>query len=131
MFAIDLVRCLVSILSLKSVGDIALSGLPRFQEVSLLKINYTLFPFAVCLLKLHLNHTAIFTPDPAHLRNWTFMGVFGVVASFFLNTGHISHPAKCASACVNKMSAMSSSVRGFKSVHCLVARKTYAKTSNK
>jgi hypothetical protein len=57
------------ILSLKSVGDIALSGLPRFQEVSLLKINYTQFPFAIALFKLHLNHAAIFAPNPAYLRN--------------------------------------------------------------
>ena len=33
-----------------------------------------------------------------------------------MQTGHISYPAKCASACVNKMRAVSSSVRGFKSV---------------
>jgi len=78
------VRFLVSILSLKNAGDIALSGLPRFYDASLLKINYALFPFSAALLKLHLNHTAILTPNPAHLRDRAFMCVFGVVAGFFL-----------------------------------------------
>jgi len=41
-------------------------------------------PFSVCLFKLHLNHTAILAPDSAYLRDRTIMGVFGVVASFFL-----------------------------------------------
>jgi hypothetical protein len=27
---------------------------------------HVLFPLAVCLFKLHLNHPAILTPDPAH-----------------------------------------------------------------
>jgi hypothetical protein len=43
-----------------------------------------LLPFSASLLKLHLNHTAILTPNPSHLGDWTFMGVFGVVAGFFL-----------------------------------------------
>jgi len=33
------------------------------------KINYALFPFSAALLKLHLNHTAILTPNPTHLQN--------------------------------------------------------------
>jgi hypothetical protein len=47
------------------------------------KVHF-LYPFAVCLLKLHLNHSAILTPNSTHLRYRTVMGVFGVVAGFFL-----------------------------------------------
>jgi len=50
----------------------------------LLKIVCSLFPFAVCLFKLHLNHSAFLTPDPPHLRYRTVMGIFGIVAGFFL-----------------------------------------------
>jgi hypothetical protein len=46
--------------------------------------GFKLFPFSATLLKLHLNHPAILTPNPAHLRNWTVVGVLGVVAGFFL-----------------------------------------------
>src|SRR5674536_74831 len=39
---------------------------------------HVLFPFSIYLLKLHLNHTAIFTPNPAYLRDRAFIGVFGM-----------------------------------------------------
>jgi hypothetical protein len=42
-----------------------------------------------------------------------------------------NYPAKCESACVNKMRAMSSSVHGFKSVYYLIAIITHAKISSK
>jgi hypothetical protein len=43
-----------------------------------------LFPLTICLLKLHLNHTAVLTSNPPHLRHWTILGIFGVVAGFLL-----------------------------------------------
>jgi hypothetical protein len=51
--------------------------------------GHVLFLFAFCLPKLHLNQMAILIPDHAHLRNWVFMGVFGVVTYFLLT--HWTH----------------------------------------
>jgi len=36
-------------------------------------------PLAVCLFKLHLNHTALFTAKPAHLRDPSFGSIFSAV----------------------------------------------------
>jgi hypothetical protein len=55
-----------------------------FRLLLFFRSRRVLFPLAVCLFKLHLNHTAIFAPNSAHLGYWIFMGIFGVVAGFFL-----------------------------------------------
>jgi hypothetical protein len=59
-----------------------LSGL---KEVNTKKLDFNrLLPFAVCLFKLHLDDTAILTPNPLHLRDMCALirrAFFALVAS--------------------------------------------------
>jgi hypothetical protein len=73
-----MVTCNLEALKLKSFGN---QVIPPQKPIAEFPVNLTftgnalnyclfkLFPFSATLLKLHLNHTEILTPNPTHLRS--------------------------------------------------------------
>ncbi len=70
----------------------------RAKGASLLRSRYFLFPFAVWLFKLQLNHTALFTAKPAYLRDLSFVSIFGVV----LGLGSVRYRTYLKTGCALK-----------------------------